>query len=179
MVLNANQVALPKAITVRASVADMRNRRGPSVPYYNYPLDRGRIFRFEEANLLVDDGTTVIGTNGQGTLGRWLLVREPIQGADLTDTAAQAIVVADDFWRVLPAIPITQNITLTLGTTNAEEGDVITLTRLDVAAFTVAIVNGGPGAGTLVTFPVSAQASGDFYFDGTNWLKMRAATMLA
>lgn len=179
MSLNANQPALPRAITVRASVADIRQRRGPQIPHYNMALDTGRVYRFVEASTLTDDGRTVIGTNGQGKAGRWLLIREPIKGADLTDTAAQTIGVKDGNLFVLPAIPITQAIVVTLEDVNAEAGDIITLTRLDVAAFTVAVANGGPGGGTLVTFPSAGQAFGDFHFDGTNWEKMRAAVMLA
>lgn len=178
MALNANQAAYPKAITVRDDVANIRARRGPNVPYYNFPLDRGRVFRFVLDSALTDDGRTVIDTNGQGQAGQWILVREPIKGADLTDTAVQNIGVADGFWRVLPALPITAAITLNLITTSAEEGDIITLTRLDVAAFTVDVVNGGPAAGTLATFPVSQKAFGDFYYDGTNWSAIRAALML-
>lgn len=177
MALNANQAALPKAITVRASIADMRNRRGPSVAHYNMPLDRGRAFRFVEGSLLVDtNGVAVIGTNGQGTDGKWLLVREPIKGADLADLASQTITVAGDFWRTIPVIG--QTSTITLGTTNAEEGDRIEITRTDASAFTLAIINGGTGAGTLVTFPTSLPGSGEFYFNGTDWEKMHASTML-
>lgn len=178
MALNANQAAYPKAITVRDSVANMRARRGPNVPHYNFPIDRGRSFRFVADDTDTDDGIAVIATNGQGQAGRWKLIRQPIKGADLTDTAAQDVGVSGDFWRVLPSIPITQNITLTLVTANAEEGDIITITRQDVALFTVAVVNGGPGGGTLVTFPVSQKAFGDFYYDGTNWSAIRTAQML-
>ena len=178
MALNPNEAFLPRAITVRSTVANMRVRKGPLVAHYNLPLDRGEAFRFVADSILVDDGFTVIGTNGAGQAGRWLLVRQPHQGADLLDSAAQTVDVTGDFWRVLPAIPITQNIVLTLGTTNAGAGDRITITRLDVAAFTVTVDNGGTGGGTLATVPISSQAFGDFEFDGTDWLKKRSALMV-
>lgn len=177
MSLTPNESSLPRAITVRTTAANMTARVGPAVPHYNMPLDRGRVFRFVEASVLTADDITVITTNGQGTQGRWLLVREPTKGVDLTDTASQSITVSGDFYRRFPTV--SQTSTVTLDTTNAEAGDVITITRTDTSAFTVAVINGGPGAGTLVTFLVSVQAFGDFYFDGTNWEKQRAATMLA
>lgn len=178
MSLNSNQPNLPRAITVRQTVAEMKSRRGPLVQHFNMPLDRGRTFRWVlDENTLVADDLAVIEGSGQGNVGRWVLIREPVDGADLANLASQSIDVGGDFWRVMPTIG--QTSTVTLATTNAERGDIITLTRTDASAFTLAIINGGPAAGTLVTFPVSLQGFGDFYFDGTNWLKMRAATMLA
>lgn len=173
-----NEAALPRAITVRSSVADMRVRRGPQVPHYNFPLDRGEAFRFVVDNAEADNGVTVVAPSNSGADGRWKRVRRPDKGADLTDTPAQTVEVSGDFWRVLPDIPITQNLVVTLGVTAAEAGDLVTITRLDAAAFTVTINNGGPAAGTLATFPISQQAFGDFYFDGTDWVKRRAATMI-
>lgn len=178
MTLNSNQPALPRAITVRASVSDMQSRRGPQVTAYNFPEDRGRVFKWTLGPaVLTQDGVTVIDSNGQGSTGQWILMREPVDGADIPDVAATTITVSEDFYRRLPTVG--QATVITLGTTNAQRGDIITITRTDSSAFTVAVVNGGPGAGTLVTFLSGLEAFGDFYFDGTNWEKMRAATMLA
>lgn len=90
-------------------------------------------------------------------------------GTNLTDTASQTIQITDTNgrWRKLPTL--SQNGTLTLGTTGAVAGDQIEVTRTATGAFTYAIVNGGPGAGTLATFPASKVASAKFQFDGTNW----------
>jgi hypothetical protein len=89
-------------------------------------------------------------------------------GASLTD-ADQTLVIGDGGRRVLPDSTLTDNRTKTLGTSGAVAGDVIEIARLDTEAFTMAIVNGGPGAGTLLTFPVSTMLYGCFKFDGTNW----------
>ncbi len=59
--------------------------------------------------------------------------------------------------------------TLTLGATGAVAGDLFRLIRTSTSAQTYAVVNGGPGAGTLITLPVSKIACAQFIFDGTNW----------
>jgi hypothetical protein len=89
-------------------------------------------------------------------------------GAALTDANA-TIQIGDGGRRVLPDATLTDNRTVTLGTTSAVAGDIIELVRLDTEAFTLAVVNGGPGAGTLLTYAVSAALYGCFKFDGTNW----------
>jgi hypothetical protein len=95
-----------------------------------------------------------------------LLVGE--MGAALTDASA-TIQIADGGRRVLPASTLSANRTITLGTTGAVNGNVIEIVRLDVGAFTLAIVNGGAGAGTLATMAVSAREYAKFKFDGSNW----------
>lgn len=90
-------------------------------------------------------------------------------GAALTDADA-TVQPAGKYWRTLPAATLTVGRTLTLGTTNAAAGDQFTITRLDATANTYAIVNGGVGAGTLYTFPVSKTGFFVAEFDGTNWV---------
>lgn len=65
---------------------------------------------------------------------------------------------------------LSQNITITLGTTGAVQGDVIRIVRTDVNAFTLAVVNGGAGAGTLATIVATKPGFVEAIFDGTNWL---------
>lgn len=89
-------------------------------------------------------------------------------GANLTDASA-TIQITAGAWRSLPAATLTANRTLTLGTTGAKAGDKITVTRLDETGFTLAIANGGAGAGTLVTLPGGEIGSAAAVFDGTNW----------
>ncbi|MFQ5425417.1 MAG: hypothetical protein ACE5F9_15740 [Phycisphaerae bacterium] len=148
---------------------------GPMVEHYNVPLDMPALYRFAVGDTSTADGVAVLSHNG-GTAGRWLRVRLPIKGSDLTDADA-TIQVGGNYWRVLPAATLSANRQLTLGTTNAAAGDIVTVTRLDMTANTYAIVNGGPAAGTLVTLAVSVKAFADLYFDGTDWLLMRAAAM--
>lgn len=89
-------------------------------------------------------------------------------GTALTDADA-TIAVAAGKWRKMPAATLSANRAITLGTTGAVADDQIQVTRLDVGAFTLAFVNGGAGAGTLYTMPVSKLAHAVFQFDGTNW----------
>jgi hypothetical protein len=88
-------------------------------------------------------------------------------GTDLTDTATQTIQISGGSWRKLPLLG--QGGALTLSAVGAAAGDQITITRSDTHAFTYDIINGGPGAGTLFTMPVSKAAFVDVQFDGTNW----------
>lgn len=90
------------------------------------------------------------------------------KGSNLTD-ASVSITVAQGKWRALPASTLTTGRTITLSTTGAALNDQITITRLDATANTLAVVNGGAGAGTLLTMPVSKVNFGVFQFDGTNW----------
>lgn len=94
-------------------------------------------------------------------------LRPGIVGAGLTD-ADQTIQIGEGVHRVQSAA-ITANRAKTLGTTGAALGHVLELHRFDGAAFTLAVVNGGPGAGTLLTFPSGERHSAVFRFDGTNW----------
>lgn len=87
-------------------------------------------------------------------------------GADLADADA-TIQIGDGAWRKMPTL--TANRSVTLGTTGAAAGDQITITRTSTAAFTLAVVNGGAGAGTLHTLPASKAGSIKCQFDGTNW----------
>jgi len=164
-----------RAATIRTSVAAMEADIGPAIQHFNVPLDMPALYKFVVGDTSTADSVAVLGHNG-GTAGKWIRVRMPLAGANLTNADA-TIQVGGNYWRVLPAATLTANRQLTLGTTNAAAGDVITITRLDAEAFTYAVLNGGPAAGTLVTLPVSVKAFADFYFDGTDWLLMRAAQM--
>lgn len=127
--------------------------------------NRERIANYEPeaANALVDVATAAAADitalqNGGG---------KPAAVA-LTDANA-TITVAQGTWRVAAAALLTANRTVTLSTTGAVAGDQIQITRLDVGAFTLAIVNGGVGAGTLYTMAVSALGCATVQFNGTNW----------
>lgn len=148
---------------------------GPAIEEYNVPLDYPALYKWIVGNTATADSVAVIAHNG-GTVGRWHLVRLPVKGADLGD-ASVTLTVGGNRWRRIPAATLGANRILTLGTANAAAGDMLTVTRLDTGAFTVAINNGGPAAGTLTTLPVSARWWAAFYFDGTNWLLHSAGQM--
>lgn len=86
----------------------------------------------------------------------------------LTD-APETLTVGGGTWYRLPAATLSATRAKTLGTTGAVAGDQIEITRLDATANTMTVVNGGSGAGTLFTFPVSKIGSAVFQFDGTDW----------
>ena len=153
----------------------MEADQGPSIEHYNIPLDFPRLYKFVVGSTATADDVAVLANTG-GTNGRWIMVRCPIKGDDLADGDATTN-VGDGLWRVLPLSTLTDNATLTLGTTNAAAGDVVTVTRLDAEAYTYAIANGGGGGGTLTTFASATPSWGDFYYDGTNWSLMRAGEM--
>jgi hypothetical protein len=70
------------------------------------------------------------------------------------------------------AATFTANRSTTVGTTGAFAGLTVTFFRYDLTAHTWALINGGPGAGTLFTFasgPVAPQAV-TVTFDGTDWV---------
>lgn len=159
----------PEAIRVVPSIAAMRSDVGPAVAHYRLPLDAaGAPYRFAPSSAAVEDAWTVIVPTGGGLPGAWIRMREDDLGADVTGTAS--LTVGAKRRRRIEVGALSANATLTLSTTGAVAGDWIAVTRLDVGAYTVAFVNGGPAAGTLATMPVSARAFVRCYFDGTNWL---------
>jgi hypothetical protein len=94
--------------------------------------------------------------------------RPPKLGTDLTDANA-TIQVSQGNRRTVPAATLTANRQVTLSATGATSGEVIVIDRLGTEAFTLAIINGGPGAGTKYTFPSGVARLATFTFDGTNW----------
>lgn len=170
-------MAYPRlAATIRSTLAALRADLGPALERYSIPLDRPRLFRWAVGSLLAHDAWTTVVPLGGGTAGAWLEVREDDKGADIVQ-ADTTLTVGGKRWRRIAVGALSANLSLTLSTTNAAAGDVLEVTRLDVGAYTVAFVNGGVGAGTLVTLPVSARSRALFYFDGTNWL-LRASHLM-
>lgn len=72
----------------------------------------------------------------------------------MTDANA-TITKAQGAWRRMPAATLTANRIITLSPVGFAAGESIEITRLGVEAFTLAFVNGGPGAGTLYTMIAS------------------------
>jgi len=96
-------------------------------------------------------------------------------GAALTDTATQTISRSGrKSWRTIPTL--SQGGALTVNTTGAQKGDEMLITRTSTDAETYAVINGGAGAGTLVTLPASKVNFARIRFDGTNWQLMACGT---
>lgn len=165
-----------RSATVMQSIAAIEADRGPDLEKYAVPLDSPRMFKWVVGNTDTADSFVTLA-HTSGTTGRWLDVPCPDKGSDLTD-ASVTITVGQKFWRVLPAATLTANRTITLGTTNARAGHTLELTRLDSTAFTLAIVNGGPLAGTLVTLPASERWWAKFYFNGADWVRRAEAKLI-
>lgn len=155
-----------------ASATALKADPGPRLPKYAITITNGLLYKW-----VPDDATTeqapatyahptVIGHTG-GYSGRWLLVRFNDRAANLTN-AAQDIYVANGRRYVLPLATLTATHAKTLKDDGAVAGDVIRITRLDVQAFTMTVVDEASTA-TIFTFPASQSWFADFRFDGTNW----------
>ncbi len=106
-----------------------------------------------------------------GSLGEdWVV------GTALADTASTTVQRGGRRTSFLLGGTMSQGETITLGTTGAQKGDVIRVIRTSTSAQTAAIVNGGGGAGTLVTLPNSKVNFAEAQYDGTNWLFQMCGT---
>jgi hypothetical protein len=115
------------------------------------------------------DGLIPVAYNGNLTyVDPRMLFLGPQPGADLDDSAP-TLDLADGAFRVLPDGTLTANRVATIDDNGATAGAVLYIARIDVEAFTYQVDNGGPGGGTLYTFPVSVSRGAKFKFDGTNW----------
>lgn len=85
----------------------------------------------------------------------------------LTDADA-SITAAQGSEHKLGAATLTADRTITIDPTGMDTDEVLRIVRTDVTAHQLIVVNGGPGAGTLYTFPVSVKKIAAFKFDGTD-----------
>ena len=97
-------------------------------------------------------------------------VLDYVTGTALTDTATTTVQRVGPRTSFLLAGTMSQGETVTLGTTGAVDGDYIKIIRTSTSAQTCAVVNGGPGAGTLHTQVASKVNFTEARFNGTNWL---------
>lgn len=173
----------PRAATIFASLAAMSAEAGTSYARYAIPLDLPVLYRWVPDDVTAIDGTTVLGHTG-GYPGRWKQVgsytpgANPVdKGANLSDADTTVTWSSSARWRILPAATLTADRTITLSTSGATAGSLSEITRLDVSAYTLTVVNGGPSAGTLITLPAGVQFFCSCYFDGTNWLLRQAGAL--
>lgn len=133
-------------------------------------------------------GTGGVGGSGEGVAGLFMGMNDDgsvrvylfpnvaqslnwiaVNGTNVPNQANTTVTSLSRITRYLVAA-LGQNSTVTLGTAGAKVGDVIRVVRTDTSAFTLAIVNGGGGGGTLITLPVSKTGYAQAYYNGTNWL---------
>ena len=171
------------AAGIYPSLAALRAATPPLVQRFARVLGLPALYRFLPLDTSADDSVTALVPALGG--GAWLDVPDDDRGTDLTTaTGAATIGIYGGRWRVIPAATLAGNVTLTLdpktvdGLATIRRGESLCVTRLDAGAFTMAWVNGGPAAGTLSTFPTSSQAWAWFWFDGANWVKRAAGTMI-
>ncbi|MBU0572039.1 MAG: hypothetical protein KKC50_08375 [Candidatus Omnitrophica bacterium] len=163
--------------TVYSDVLELASRAGPqTATRYAYVVEEDAHYAWYLGSSLTADQINIITPMGGG-IGQWIRIRSVSRGADLTDADA-TITISEGRWRVLPLATLTAARVLTIGDDYASEGDQMTITRLDMEAFTYQVDNGGGGGGTLVTFGAGARAFLDVEFDGTDWIVKQSGEML-
>lgn len=90
-------------------------------------------------------------------------------GTNLGNVDATIAVAGGSQYTLPGPTTLTADHTITLSPTGATAGEEIVIIRNDATANQLIIVNGGPGAGTVYTFPVSVKRILAVVFDGTNW----------
>lgn len=124
----------------------------------------GRFVGFE------DDGRVRVFIGPAGNPEAFGCVSEQVTGTPIPDAAATTVQRQGRVTKYLMAGTMSQGVTVTLGTTGAVQGDVMRIIRTSTSAQTLAVANGGAGAGTLATLVASKVGFVQAIFDGTNWL---------
>lgn len=166
-----------RAITVVPSRAAITGDRAPFIEKYYFPLDYPAAYRFALADTSTADTRTTLVASG-GPVGAWVMLAFDDIGADITATGT--IQVGDGLTRYIQAAALSANIVITLGDTNARPGYSIEIVRLDTTVWTVTIVDGFSGGGTLAVMPVSVRSrfKGVVNAAGTHWLHRESHLML-
>lgn len=167
---------------IYATAAVLGASAGPIIAHYAICLDTARLYRWIPGDASTADGEVILGYVG-GTSGRWHMVRPDDRGADLTDVASATIYLSEKPKRYLPAGTLTANSALTIGTTTnsdasaalCADGDLLTITRLDVEAYTYAVSCAQLGA--IITLPASEAWFVDLRFQDPGWHLLRAGKM--
>lgn len=169
-----------RAIVIAATPADLRSQVGPSLVQYRWVLSLGALYRWAPNSTAIDGGsptsTAIVPLVG-GFQGAWLRQYSPDNGAPLGNADA-SITVDGGLWLTLPAGTLSGNHSLTLATTNATLGASLEVTRLDLSAYTLTLINGGPAAGNVCVMPASARSNALAWFDGSNFVHRRSSLML-
>lgn len=92
-----------------------------------------------------------------------------VEGSNLTDSDQNIDVTGGTYYELPGPTTLTTDRDVTFDTTGANTGQLMTIVRLDTSFFTLDVVNGGPGAGTIHTFIGGQEGGMTARFDGTNW----------
>ncbi len=99
----------------------------------------------------------------------WERIYKPVQGTALIDSN-QTLTPGGTVGEYLMRNGVqTANRSDTISTSGATNGDRLIITSYETAGHTLAIVNGGAGAGTIYTFAGTIPKQLSIVFDGTNW----------
>jgi hypothetical protein len=96
----------------------------------------------------------------------------------LNGVAASAGFTAEHSGNHYSTASVTQT-SVTLATGGALPGDTLLITRTDVVAANLAVINGGGGAGTIGTIPTGTKGFVLARYDGTNWVFAEGGSLAA
>lgn len=117
-----------------------------------------------------DDGRVRVFISESGSMESFGCFTEQVAGTPLTDTATTTVQRVGRVSRYSLSGTMSQDETVTFGTTGAVLGDIMRIVRTSTSAHTLAVVNGGAGAGTLCTIVASKIGWVQAWFNGTDWL---------
>ena len=131
-------------------------------------------FKETGGTLVTCIATAVGGYNGAPIPGAALSAANGINTnvtVSINGAGASAAFANGGNWYTVPTATLTGNRTVTLGVLGGEKaGDTILISRIDVSANTLTVINGGGGGGNVGILPVSVKGSILAAFDGTNWI---------
>ncbi len=163
-----------RSAEVYETIALMAALPGRSKKHWAVVIENARLYQWLPDDTTTADGWSIVASTGGGSAGRWKDVPGDLHGADLDDSDGP-IAITGKPERDLPTLA--RSCTKTLGVAGAAKGHKLVVTITSNAAFTVAFVNGGPGAGTITTKPSGQKWWFQFRFDGADWRYFRAGQL--
>lgn len=160
------------AAGIYPSLAALRSATPPTVQRFARVLGVPGLFRFVPLDGTADDGWTAVVPSAGG--GCWLADRTNDQGPPVVFSANAATVgIYSGPWQQIPTGATAADSSITLDPVGALLGDTKELTRQDLSAHVITVLDGGPGGATLSTFAASVFGNQLFWFTGTNWVRRR------
>ncbi len=164
---------VPRSAAIYDDVSTLAAQRGYARSrHWAYVVDNGLMYRWVADDTTATNGLTVIGHTG-GDAGRWHAIFGDTAASAALGNADATLSIGSGTIFTMPASTLSDDRTLTLSPTGVPVGAVVTIVRNDLSIYTIAVVNGGAGGGTIFTFPAGNTGSADFRFDGTNFSRLR------